>query len=51
MQGGGGLGGSLSRPSLYESLRAAGTTSVMENLQSQLKQREGEVQQLQVRNT
>ena len=45
---GGGNSGNLSRLSLYDSLRQAGATSVMENLQSQLKQREGEVQQLQV---
>ncbi|XP_033215699.1 TATA element modulatory factor isoform X2 [Belonocnema kinseyi] len=35
-------------PNVYESLRAgSSSTSVFENLQSQLKQREGEVQQLQ----
>ena len=45
---GGGSSSNLSRLNLYESLRTAGATSLLENLQSQLKQREGEVQQLQV---
>ena len=36
-----------SRTSLYESLRNTGASTLLENLQSQLKQREGEVHQLQ----
>ncbi len=37
-----------SKLSLYESLRHTGAASVMENLQSQLKLKEGEIVQLQV---
>ncbi len=36
------------RTSLYESLRTSGATTLVENLQSQLKMREGEITQLQV---
>ncbi len=36
------------KPSLYESLRHTNAASLLENLQSQLKQREGEIIQLQV---
>ena len=36
-----------SKASLYDSLRHSGAASVMENLQSQLKQKEGEITQLQ----
>ncbi len=36
------------KPSLYESLRHTNATALLENLQSQLKQKEGEIVQLQV---
>ena len=35
------------KPSLYESLRNTSAASLLENLQSQLKQKEGEIFQLQ----
>ena len=38
-----------SKPSLYESLRHTSAAALLESLQSQLKQREGEIVQLQVR--
>jgi hypothetical protein len=38
-------------PSLYESVKLVYTTAPMENLQSQLKLKEGKVVQLQVRDT
>lgn len=37
------------RMSVYDSLRLGSGSSLLENLQSQLKQREGEIIQLQVR--
>ena len=37
-----------SSASLYESMRNSGAASLMENLQSQLKQKDGEIVQLQV---
>ena len=36
------------KTSLYESLRQSGAANLLENLQSQLKLREGEIAQLQV---
>jgi hypothetical protein len=36
------------KTSLYESLRQSGASNLLENLQSQLKLREGEIAQLQV---
>ena len=36
------------KPSLYESLRHTSAATLLENLQSQLKQKEGEIVQLQV---
>ena len=39
---------SLSGTNLYEAARLSGGSSIMENLQSQLKLREGEIAQLQV---
>ena len=38
-----------SRLSLYDSMRYSGTATVVENLQTELKLREGEIQQLQAR--
>lgn len=35
------------KTSLYDSLRQSGASTLMENLQAQLKMREGEIQQLQ----
>lgn len=39
---------SMSGTNLYEAARLSGGSSIMENLQSQLKLREGEIAQLQV---
>ena len=39
---------SISGTNLYEAARLSGGSSIMENLQSQLKLREGEIAQLQV---
>lgn len=40
---------SMSGTNLYEAARLSGGSSILENLQSQLKLREGEIAQLQVR--
>ena len=37
------------KTSLYESLKQAGATTILENLQAQLKMRDGEIAQLQVK--
>lgn len=42
---------SMSGTNLYEAARLTGGSSIMENLQSQLKLREGEIAQLQVEMT
>ena len=39
-----------SKTTLYESLKQAGATTILENLQAQLKMRDGEIAQLQVSN-
>ena len=40
-----------SKANLYESLRQTGAATLIESLQSQLKMKEGEITQLQVRTT
>ena len=45
------LGSPNDKVNLYESLRHSGAATILENLQSQLKQREGEIVQLQVKST
>ena len=42
------VGTNGNKMSLYDSLRQSGATTLLENLQSQLKQRNGEITQLQV---
>jgi len=43
------VGTNGNKMSLYDSLRQSGATTLLENLQSQLKQRDGEITQLQAR--
>lgn len=42
------MSASMSGTNIYEAARLSGGSSIMENLQSQLKLREGEIAQLQV---
>ena len=42
------VGANGNKMSLYDSLRQSGASTLLENLQSQLKQRNGEIAQLQV---